>query len=957
MAAPALKPPPGFVLDDVPPPPPGFVVDGAAPRAPPTVALPEEYAKMRDMGLALHDQATLAAAQPKPPPDRLGENLTGINRGIYRLAGAPVDIISSALEALGGQAARFANLMPGVEGVPAPRIPEPVGGSAWIERQANAAGVPSVEPVDRSGRVSSRVLEEITSALIPTAGLLTKAQAVRRAGQTIDPRSILAPFANTPIRETVNQTALAGSAGSAAAVANEALPGNPYADIVASLLGSYGGSQLARTGGLAWDALGDMANPKRVARSDVGRQLVESMTDKVRDADTGKTIRAGDVAFGQNLDEARKLEGDVPGLKLTTGEATIDPGLQALEFKRRSGGPNVGLYEQNRQANRRAIQNALDDAAPSAANDQATRAALTARREQAVGKAADAEAGKAAKVAAAQADADAPITRAGAGEIIRSEVEAALARARGEERNLWRQIDPEGKTQVDTRPIRQRAEELLAKTPKTEAPGDTSPVIRELAGKTEAPELTGRSIDPELMAEAEKTAAKGMLNETEGFDELLSLKSRLSDEIRAERAADAPNANRIRKLSVMLDEVMTTLEGSAAKSPENAQAVEAMDKARAASRDLNERFTRGTAAEVTAVDARGRVKVENSELPGKFFKSGADGTPEALADFERAIGGSAKARAALRSYALDDAARAAMKDGKVDAGALEKWIAKHKDALDAYPDIRRDLGNVASAQRELERAQRRTTLLKDAVNDPKKSTVAKYLDRETARDSIDAILTAKNPRREMTNLVNSLKGNAEAIEGAKRAFWERMTEGTTKSPRGGITATAEDAAGQPIIKNAAFKDFLKKHGDAARILYADDPEHLKRLEKIADAVAASQRTTNIKPPGTSGTPLGVPGLTLAGLISRGYALQRGVVGLPYVIAESSVRAARRAYLKLKVEEVDRLLDDALIDPETAKTLVMEWNEANQKVIQRRLKLHLGHELAVSTELDDKEKSK
>ena len=51
----------------------------------------------------------------------------------------------------------------------------------------------------------------------------------------------------------------------------------------------------------------------------MGRQLVESMTDKVRDADTGKTIRAGDVAFGQNLDEARKLVEEEKVVALDTG--------------------------------------------------------------------------------------------------------------------------------------------------------------------------------------------------------------------------------------------------------------------------------------------------------------------------------------------------------------------------------------------------------------------------------------------------------------------------------------------------------------------------------------------------------------------------------------------------------------------------------------------------------------
>jgi hypothetical protein len=321
------------------------------------------------------------------------------------------------------------------------------------------------------------------------------------------------------------------------------------------------------------------------------------------------------------------------------------------------------------------------------------------------------------------------------------------------------------------------------------------------------------------------------------------------------------------------------------------------------------------------------------------------------------VGDSATARSALRAYALDDAKRAAMKDGVVNAKALDGWIAKHKDALDAYPDIRKELGDLASAQKALERAGRRELMLKDAVADPKKSTVAKYLDREEARSSISTIMDAKNPRREMTNLVNSLKGDADALEGARRAFWDRMMEGPSTSPNQGV-ASAKDARSEPVISNAKLKDFLAKYGDQAAILYRDNPEHLKRLERIAEAVDAGQRTTRIKPAGSSGTPLGtVPGLTLAGLTSRGYALARGVVSLPYIALETGSRLARRSYLKIKNAEIDKLMDDALLNPEVAKTLVMEWNEANQKVIARRLRTHLGHELDVGAEaqVDDEPK--
>lgn len=922
-------------------------LQGNAAPAPPPVELPPDYQKMADFGMGHALQVSRAAATPKPPPDRVGENVTAVNKAIYGTMGLGPDIIAGALRAVAGANPNttpiFGGIIRGMQAMGLDKLPEPIGGSASIQRGAEKIGVPTVEPVDRQGRITTRIVEELTSALFPTAGLATKARALRVAGKAPDSQSIVRPFVDAPIREPVNQMGLAAAAGTGAAGAREVFGDSPAADISGALFGSMAGSNMARGARTVATAVGDVANPKRVAREGVSDILAKSMTDKRVDAE-GRTLRVGDEAFSNRLDDARALEKDVPGLKLTTGEATTDPGLQALEYQRRQ--QNVGPYENQRQGNRQAVNTALDETAPKAANDAATRAALEKRRTGALEAAAEAEAKRTNQVEDARQAADPGMTRQGAGETIRSEIGAEKAKARMEERDLWRSIDPENKSQIDTTNVRDRARALLDETPRTEAPTDTPPLVRDLAGKTEKPELTGRSIDPELEAEAAKTADKSLLRDKETAAELLSLKSRLTDEIRTARANEE-SPNRIRKLSVMLDEVMTSLERG---DPGRPDVQDKFKAATAASRELNDRFTRGTAADVTAVDSRGAKKVEDSELAGKFFKGGPNGSVEALEDFERAVGGSAKAKKALRAYALDDARRAAVgEDGRVDAKKLEKWVAGHKDALDRYPDIRDDLGNLGSAQKSLERASRRRELLDESLTNPKKSTIGKYLDRDDARDSMDAILRSKNPKAEAANLARTIKGDADALEGARRAFWDRMMEGTSANPKSGIKATADDAAGTPVIKAAGFKEFMAKNGDVAKALF--EPEHLKRLERIAEAVEAGQRTTKIKVPGTSGTgqTIGVPGLTLAGMTSRGYAIARGVVSLPYVVLETGARAGRRAYMKVKVEEVNKLLDEALTNPDVAKTLVMEWNANNQKVIARRLKTHLGHELQIGAE--------
>src|SRR5690606_16392781 len=118
-------------------------------------------------------------------------------------------------------------------------------------------------------------------------------------------------------------------------------------------------------------------------------------------------------------------------------------------------------------------------------------------------------------------------------------------------------------------------------------------------------------------------------------------------------------------------------------------------------------------------------------------------------------------------------------------------------------------------------------------------------------------------------------------EGAKRAFWDLMTAGTSKSPRAGAQGASLDLEGAPIFKPGRFSEILNQHGDALRVLYRDDPQQLDRLKKIADAVQLGQRVARARMPGSSGTGLAqnlknVPGLTLAGFLSRGFAIARGV---------------------------------------------------------------------------------
>ena len=109
-----------------------------------------------------------------------------------------------------------------------------------------------------------------------------------------------------------------------------------------------------------------------------------------------------------------------------------------------------------------------------------------------------------------------------------------------------------------------------------------------------------------------------------------------------------------------------------------------------------------------------------------------------------------------------------------------------------------------------------------------------------------------------------------------------------------------------------------------------------------------QRVARSRVPGQSGTPQAlrpVPGLTVAGAMSRGFAIARGVVSPLYIAFETGGRVARNRVLAVRRTQYEALLDEALLNPEIAKTLSMEYTEGTAKIVNRRLRLHLGNSLS------------
>ena len=106
-------------------------------------------------------------------------------------------------------------------------------------------------------------------------------------------------------------------------------------------------------------------------------------------------------------------------------------------------------------------------------------------------------------------------------------------------------------------------------------------------------------------------------------------------------------------------------------------------------------------------------------------------------------------------------------------------------------------------------------------------------------------------------------------------------------------------------------------------------------------------------PNSSGTPQGLRGSEILPstetLGSRGFAYARGQVGLPFLGLNIGSVIARRAILRGRGQDFQELLDQALLHPDLAATLLRDSNPADIRAMTRAARIHLGNRAAF---LDD-----
>lgn len=865
-------------------------------------------------------------------------------RGVTQLVGSPVDLVNASPMLL--------NILPGEQGM-TPMSDDPFLGSEhlWelltaprdVAQEVIGAEVGDATADGPVERVAGRVMNEIGAAALPVAAGINVAGRIgthgaRHMQQSARPIERLAgnfveSAAASPKKFAAKEITYATGAGAGAGIAREAVSdGDPNtttsAEAGADLIGAILGTGTTALGDAGARAAGDVitmatgAGGGELVRGAVAEELARAAGPRAAPLTSAGAPDSSDLAAVLNS-RAGAASRNIPGFVESTADATQNPGLASLEYGRQSG-PNAGVFAQRRQSNQQAVNDAIDANQPDA-TPGAFRETLEIRRDDALLEAqtkqylAQAEFDKAAERLAAAQSGEAR------GQAIRGALEDALAAAKEVERTAWAGVQGE----VDPTGLRDAFDGVTDSLTAAQREG-----ISGMEGFVNIPkQLAGDAADVSEEAELMAQVFGDAMTDGAGaapvpLSEVTSLRSAFTDKARAARSAG--DHQTARALDMYVEAVDAYLDQAAP------DIVQEMGKARAVTRDLNDRFNRPTDPVAQSLSKNeGRYRVPDSQVAGKFVQPDerqATNVDQLLRETENA----ADVRAALEDQLRANA------QGLLDKPErLDEFVSQHGQVFEKFPELREEFGSASALRRKLDGE---TTAAKATERELAQGPVGKYLQfgDERAKDAMAGVVNAKDPAAATDELLRMAGDSPEAREGAKSAFWQLMESKARSSG-----ASTKSAGGEQAWRPNSLRNFLRdpKNRAVMERLYADNPEHMQSIEEIADTLAELDFRTSAKAPNSSGTPQALQGSNVLPstetIASRTFAVKRGQVSPTFAALNVLSVVARRATLKGRGKEFQEVLDEALLNPEFAAQLLKEHNPANVAALNRGAKAWLG----------------
>lgn len=900
--------------------------------------------------------ATPEAAPPEPTPEEMappaddggftwGGLLSslgdGSREGIAMALGAPVDLVNNL--------PRVANLLPGEQGYTT-FSDAPVGGSRMIDTLLRGGGlIEDYEPRNVAERFANRTGQEIGATVIPlagagaglvgkTAGQINRAVAAPKSvGQGLAAQ-FMQPLAVNPAGAVGREAAYAVASGMGAQAANETFGEGPVADTAGSIAGAGGLALASGLGQALWNlGAGAVGSPKfrgGVVDEAVADRIMNS-SERLATAHAAAPNRPVDTQpLVDALRRPATVEDAVPGYRANIADRADDAGLATLAYN--VDGNSPGAANVRRNANDMAVGDRMAGLAPDGVPARA-RADLQSGVDRQIAEALGAqEAAQRQFDDAAQAVAPALPTAEARGSQIRSGVADAHGAARSEVDQLYEALRAMDST-VDPAPLVAAAKQtdvnLAPNDAKRFRPAEAGTIADMLPGDTAPYRDTGIVNEFGRPVFADNPPAE----RTVPMSDVLATRSGLTDDVRANRAAGQNQAARIGSKYVdNIDDYLNDAMDPAAKAQ--------FDEARAARRDLADRFERpGTAnAEVLRTREGGGYALDDSAV-GPRYAQPDSGKLSDLKSLLAEAGTDARVREGLAdTVAADIETRGLLK--KPDA--LRKYLGDRNVLMGEFPELRARLEAAGMAADDLKTASRAAADTEKRLTTPGRSPEAAFLNAPI-EDPAAALRSAVNYRgpdvegaRDSVRRLVESAGTPTAIQDLRATFWEEVKK-TGKF-------SAKNSTGGDRWNGRKMLDLINdpKYSAVADELWADDPEDLADIKKVFSALAGSEGSTRAKAPGTSGTGQTMSGkfdasMTASGLASRGRSVSRGQLSPTIAVVDVVSTWLRRKSAQVQSRAIDQIIAEAINNPGMAADLLERYNPATAGAYHRMMTQKYG----------------
>ena len=724
------------------------------------------------------------ALQPPAQPRVDGGAMPFANRAIAKTVGAPVDLIRAGV-----------NKMPGMEG----SIPEDAfGGRKSIERGMGSIGIglpgegqqPSTIP-EHIGQV----VGEASTYMLPltkTVSALSKgAGTTGRVASTVWKSMIKHPYL-TATSELTGSV----SAGAGRGVAAEQFPDSPFLQSATEMTAGLAGA-------MAPTALVNKPTMMAIrAGKNIVKKLIVPFTEK------GGKYRAGEFLKEQvrfptkaSIETGAETIADLPPT-IASGEKKL------IElYKGLTGQDPVADGEMIEKITTSMIK-LEGEMRKMGYGSPELLAEITETRIAAL------ELGMDKRVIDATARAQKkldflPISKrkAAEGRIVGDELRTEMHKQRVEDQKLWNRVDKD--MPVESGNTRETYEELkdgLGQAQQVDIPSTLkgSKVIRgtKVAGQEE------RDFGTTIR-------------------EMQSLRSKLLETAR--QARKDGNWNKARIAGDVADSILVDIEASAGTEAADLRA------AIAATKQFKMRFESGEVGRILGFSKSGAPAI-NPDLTlemtvGRMGERGA-------IDISKIVATPA-AKMATKSYLGRSFTDYAAPTGTVNPVKAQRWIKTNEAILDEYPDLKKMLTDSAESQDFADGTRTLMEARKAKLRDPKISTSARFLNRESIGKAIEDILDVPRSSGMAAELVKqaSKDTSGDALAGLRAGFVEHILDKNTTGPFNDL--------GEQTLSGRGILNFINKNESTLRTVF--DNTQITRMRRVGKELSKIETFEKVTP--------------------------------------------------------------------------------------------------------------